>query len=812
MLHGLRVLDLCDGGAGLCAQILADLGADAILVEPPGGLELRARPPFWKDEPGSERSLSFWALARGKRSIALDLETAAGREALLGLVRGADFLVESAIPGRMRELGLDRERLARENPRLVHVSITPFGSDGPKAGYAATDLVLCAASGPMFLCGDAGRAPLRLSLPQAWAHAAADAAVGALVAHFERKRSGLGQHVDVSVQQSLTLATLFRSVDAPWRQPQPQRCAGIQPLGKLEMRMRYETRDGWVVLGPGFLPSTGPFLTRLALWLHEAGLCDARYTREEWGTFGIRMLLGQVEPEFYAPFDAALEQLFAARSNAEVLREAVARKLLVAPTLRLGEIESLEHFRARESFVALPGAAPGSQARYPGPFARLPASPIRYALPPPRLDQHGAELRAEPLRVREPAFPAGAPSGLPLDGVKILDFFWVLAGPAATRTLADFGATVVHVESTRKLDTIRTIPPWWGGVPSAEASGPMQCANAGKLCLTLDLAKPEVRPVLEALVRWADVVTESFAPGVLARAGLDYASLCKLRPDAILISSSLMGQSGELRDFAGFGNLAAAVTGFQHFAGWPDRPPTGPAGAYTDYIAARYNAIAILAALEHRERTGQGQWIDQSQAESAFHFLGPALLDGALNGREPARIGNDDPELFPHGAFPAAGEDRWLALAVRDARDWRALAGALGRADWAADPELASAEGRRRRRGEIDAALGAWSAARDAGAAERELQALGVPAHAVLDMPGLYADPQLRHRGHYVAIPHSTLGSVTIEAARFRLSRTPARVPPKAVGFGCDNRRVLGELLGFSPEQIAALEAAGALS
>ena len=812
MLHGLRVLDLCGDFGALCGQILADLGADVVLIEAPGGCALRARPPFWKDEPGPERSLAFWALARGKRSLVLDLATPAGREELIRLARAADFLVESAVPGRMRELGLDRDALAHANPRLVHVTITPFGSDGPKAGYAATDLVLLAASGPMFLCGEAGREPLRLSLPQAELHAAADAAVGALVAHFERKRSGLGQHVDVSAQQALTLATLFRSMDAPWKQPQALRSAGIQPLGRLQMRVRYATRDGWVVLGPGFLPSTGPFLTRLARWLCEEGLCDARYVDEEWGSFGIRMLLGQVEPEFYAPFDAGLERLFAARANREILREAVARKLLVAPALALDQIESLEHFRARASFVTLPGAEPGSQARYPGPFARFGASPIAYTLPPPRLDQHGDELRAEPARPSADPLHAGASSGLPLAGVRVLDFFWVLAGPAATRTLADFGATVVHVESTRRIDTIRTIPPWHGGSPSPDGSGPMQGANAGKLCVTLDLAHPESRPVLEALVRWADVVTESFAPGVLARLGLDYASLCRLRPDVILVSSSLMGQSGELRDFAGFGNLAAAVTGFQHFAGWPDRPPVGPAGAYTDFIAARYNALAILAALEHRERTGQGQWIDQSQAESAFHFLGPALLDAALNGRLPAPMGNDDAELYPHGVFAAAGEDRWLALAVRDARDWRALAAALGRADWAADPGLASAAGRRARRAEIDAVIAAWSAAREPGAAERELQALGVPAHAVLDMPGLYADPQLRQRGHFVAIPHPTLGSVTVESARFRLSRTPARIPPRAVGFGCDNRNVLGDLLGFTPERIAALEAAGALT
>jgi crotonobetainyl-CoA:carnitine CoA-transferase CaiB-like acyl-CoA transferase len=812
VLHGLRVLELTDSFGALCGQILADLGAEVTLVEPPGGVAARRRGPFWKDEPGPERSLSFWAYARGKRSVVLDLASDSGRAKLRRLASDSDFLVESLGESRLRELGLERDQLARDNPALIHVTISPFGSDGPKASYAATDLIVAAASGPVFLCGDRDRAPLRVSLPQADLHAAADAALGALVAHFERKRSGLGQHVDVSAQQAMTLATLFQSLDAPWKQAQGQRISGIVQLGKLAMRTRYETRDGWVVLGPGFLPSTGPFLTRLARWAHEEGLCDERYVAEEWGSFGIRMLLGQLEPEYFAPFDSALEKLFAARTNLEILGDAVKRKLLVAPTLGLAEIELLDHFKERQSFVEIEHPGQNVTPRYPGPFARFGASPIRYAAPPPRLGEHTAESLARPRAPRAPGFPSGAPTGLPLAGLKVLDFFWVLAGPAATRTLADFGATVVHVECTRRMDTIRTIPPWYGGAPAPEASGAMQGANAGKLCVTLDLANPASRPVVERLVRWADVVTESFAPGVLARMGLDYTSLCQLRPDTILISSALMGQIGPLRDFAGFGNLAAAVTGFQHLAGWPDRPPVGPAGAYTDFIAARYNAIAILAALEHRERTGQGQWIDQSQAEAAFHFLAPAWLDWTLNGRAAAPMGNDDAELSPHGVFPAAGEDRWVAIAVRDASDWRALCDLVGRADWRSDSSLATADGRRARRAEIDAAIAEWTRARAAAESERELQARGVPAHAVLDMPGLYADSQLRHRGHYVELEHPALGTVATEAARCRLSRTPQRLPARAVTFGCDNSRVFGELLGLSADEIAALAAAGALT
>ncbi len=812
MLAGLRALDLSDERGMLCGQILADLGVDVIQIEPPGGSSARRLGPFHKGDRGPERSLFHWAYARGKRGVVLDLETEAGRARLRELARSADFLIESETPGRMREFGLHYESLARENPALVYVSITAFGQDGPKARYAATDLVVMAAGGPLYLTGDADRAPLRVSVPQAFHFAAAEAAVAALVAHAERERSGRGQHVDVSAQQSLGLATLFRNLDAPWGQPPAERLSGGLQLGKLFMRMRFETRSGWVVLGPGFLPSTGPFLTRLVQWLHEERLLlDERYLKEEWSSYGIRLLFGQVEPEHWAPIDAALERLFATRTSLEILREAVTRKLLVAPWLTVAEIEQLDHFRERDFPRELEHPELGLRVRYPGPFARFSETPIRYGRIAPRLGEHTAEVLSERRVPR--ALPIDrAPRGLPLEGVKILDLFWVLAGPASTRVLAEYGATVVHVESTRRLDTIRTIPPYRNAAPGAENGASVQSANAGKLFVTLDLAHPEARTVVESLVRWADVVTESFAPGVIARMGFDYESLRKIKPDLIMISSCLMGQTGSLKSFAGFGNLAASVTGFQHFAGWPDRAPTGPAGAYTDYIAARYNAIAILAALDHRRRTGAGQYIDQSQAEASLHFLTPALLEFSQNGQTQTRAGNDDLEMFPHAVFPARGTDRWVAIAVRGEADWRALCAALGRDDWQNDAVLADADARRARRNEIDAAISAWTRDRDAGAVEAELQARGVPAHAVLDMPGLYTDVQLQARGHFIDLPHPIHGIATVEASRSRLSHTPARVPERALYFGCDNRRVLGEILGYGDDRIAELEAKGVLA
>ena len=400
---------------------------------------------------------------------------------------------------------------------------------------------------------------------------------------------------------------------------------------------------------------------------------------------------------------------------------------------------------------------------------------------------------------------------LPLDDVRILDFMWVLAGPSATRVLADHGATVVRVESSRRIDTARTLAPFNDGVPGAERSVLFHNTNAGKLMLTLDPTRPEGRAVVLDLVRWADVVTESFKPGVMRGWRLDYPTLRGVKPDLIMLSTCLMGQTGPWAAFAGYGNLAAAISGFSNLGGWPDRPPAGPFSAYTDYVSPRFVAVAILAALEHRRRTGQGQYIDLAQAEASLHFLGPALLDFDVNERVPERVGNRDPDCVPHGVYPAAGDDRWVAIVVDGDRAFRALCEAMGRPELADDARFASPAARRRHEAILDGVLADWTRMREAEVIERELQARRVAASAVLDSAGLCADPQLRHRGHFLRIPHDELGATTIEGPRFRLSLTPTRVPDGAPTYGRDSARVLGDLLGYDDGRITDLVRSGAL-
>lgn len=400
---------------------------------------------------------------------------------------------------------------------------------------------------------------------------------------------------------------------------------------------------------------------------------------------------------------------------------------------------------------------------------------------------------------------------LPLDGVKVVDVSWVMVGPSVARYLADYGATVIHVESASRVDTARTLGPFWEGIPGAERSGAYANWNAGKLGLTLNLALPEAREVFRRLVKWTDVVIESFSPKAMRAWGLGYDSLRQIKPDLIMVSTCLHGQTGPQAQFAGYGNLSAALTGFVGFVGWPDRPPAGPAGAYTDYISPKFITAALLAALDYRRRTGRGQYIDASQAEAALHFLSTALLDYTVNGRLPAQVGNRSDEAVPHGVYRCIGEDCWCAIAVHSESQWTALCRATGNQAWLEDPRFATLRARRQHEDALDELVQEWASQRTPQDVERTLQAAGVPAHAVLNTDEVFADAQLAYRGHFVEVEHAELGTVPVEGSRFRLSRTPAEIRTAGPTFGQHSQYVLRDLLGLSDEEISELAACGAL-
>jgi crotonobetainyl-CoA:carnitine CoA-transferase CaiB-like acyl-CoA transferase len=397
----------------------------------------------------------------------------------------------------------------------------------------------------------------------------------------------------------------------------------------------------------------------------------------------------------------------------------------------------------------------------------------------------------------------------PLADVKILDFMWVMAGPASTRMLADYGAQVVRIESPTRIDTARTLQPHQDDRFGPDSSGLFGNCNAGKLGIAIDMHNPRAREVILDLVRWADVVTESFSPKAMRKWELDYDSLRKIRPDLIMLSTCLFGQTGPLRQVAGFGNMAAAISGFSNLAGWPDRTATGVFGAYTDYIVPRFTAIAILGALEHRRRTGVGQYIDQSQAESAIHFLTPAILEYSVNRRDPQRAGNADRDMAPHGVYPAAGDDQWVAIVCRNNSEWRSLCEVMDAAAMIADSRFATTEARIANHAELDAVVGRWTAARNASQIEELLQTRGVPAYRVQNSSEAWRDTQLKYLGHFAEIDHPRLGRTTVEGPRTHLSLTPGKVRRAAPSLGQDNQYVLEKILGYDQDRISELAVAG---
>lgn len=397
------------------------------------------------------------------------------------------------------------------------------------------------------------------------------------------------------------------------------------------------------------------------------------------------------------------------------------------------------------------------------------------------------------------------------EGLKVADFSWVGVGPITAKHLADFGATVVRVESETRPDALRFGGPFRDGIPGLDRSAFGAAFNSNKLGMTVNLASPKGCEAAKRLIQWADVVTDSMTPGSMERLGLGWQVVHKLNPGAIMYSTCQQGQTGPHAAYGGYGTQAASVAGFYEVTGWPDREPAGVYGAYTDFISPWLLLVALVAALDERRRSGRGQHLDQSQFESGVSFLGTALLDYTTNGRIAERMGNDDPSACPHGAYPCAGTERWLAIAVRDDAEWRALCSTIGRDDWLTDGVLATLLGRRERRDELDTGIAAWTRSRDAFEAMRTLQAAGVPAGVVQTCEDLFSDPQLTHREHFWFLEHEVIGRHAYDAPAPKLSRTPSRGLRAGPILGQHNSEVYGGILGYSDDEIAELVAEGVI-
>jgi crotonobetainyl-CoA:carnitine CoA-transferase CaiB-like acyl-CoA transferase len=332
--------------------------------------------------------------------------------------------------------------------------------------------------------------------------------------------------------------------------------------------------------------------------------------------------------------------------------------------------------------------------------------------------------------------------------------------------------------------------------------------NASKYSVTLNLNTPEARDLVRRLVALSDVVIESYTPRVMRQWELDYAHLAQIKPDLIMLSPCMQGQTGPHAHYPGFGNLMAGMLGFYELTGWSDGEPCAIYGAYTDFIAPRFAALVVLAALDYRRRTGKGQYIDLAQSEASLHFLAPALLDYTANGHIMQRQGNRDPSMAPHGAYRCQGDDRWCVIAVDTEDAWQRLCTVAGHAEWAHDLRFATLAARLHHADALDALLQSWTCTHNATQLVQRLQAAGVAAGVVQNMRELRDDPQLQHRGFWAELDHGEIGRVAIEGQQFRFSRLPTGPRQARPGVGEHTGYVLGEILGLSAAKIARLQVA----
>jgi crotonobetainyl-CoA:carnitine CoA-transferase CaiB-like acyl-CoA transferase len=803
MFDGIRILDLGEEPAFLAGKILAELGADVIKVEPPGGDRRGRRGPWLGDVEDPERSLSWLALNTSKRGITLDLARPRGRELLRDLAVGADVVLESFAPGVMKDWGLGFEALHAHNPRLVYCALTPFGQTGPYAHYRAGDLAVVAMGGNAGMTGDPDRPPVRCTMPTAWFHAGPEAALGIAMALWAREENGRGQFVDVSMQEC-QLATLVTGPGQYARSKRLRRRSGAV-LGNT--REIWKASDGYVTFGLRGGPARIPNLIATVEYMAEEGMAPEWLRKFDWESYNHNTLA----PEEIEKLERAFGAFFATKTRRELYEQALVRRMMLAPCNDAREISEQPQLRYRELFTSVECRVSGARCFVRAPRFLREVEHLPHRDPSTRTAGGRAQRRgvwragARSRRARSPAQRGGGLAVPVFAGLKILELGAGAAGPVATRYFADQGATVVRVESSKRPDFLRLLHLTKDNPFGLDGAPMFVLMNPNKKSVSVNMSTPEGIEVVRKLVDWADVVSENFSPKAMTKWGLDYESLRRRKHDLVMVSSCLFGQTGPQRMYPGFGGQGSALSGFNHMAGWPDREAVGPHGTITDSLSPRYVALLIVAALLHRRRTGHGQYIDVSQIETGVYSLSEMLVRYSARGEVMERRGNADERAAPHGIYPCRGEDRWIALAVGSDAEWKRLCGALGGPACARDPRFASAAGRREHREALDAAIAEATRGFDPHALMQQLQEAGVEAGAVQDFEDLLNDPQLAHRGHFQTLHHVHLGEMLFENYGIRLSESAPELRTPGANLGEHNHEVLQEVLGCSAEEIDSM-------
>lgn len=796
-LAGLHVLDIAEGiAAPFCAKLLADLGADVIKVEPPAGDRTRTLGPFPDGAIDAERSAAFFYFNTSKRGVTLDLDTAAGREHLARLVRQHDVIIAGETAGRLEQRGIGFDQLRAWNDRVILTTVSGFGSEGPRAGWGWSHLIACAVGGWARTCGLPDREPLQAGGAITETLTGAFAAAATLLAVLGRETHSHGEHVDVSAQQATLAGALFPSLRHEYYGELPGRNSSIAPGPSFIL----PAQDGPI----GVNVLTAAQWTMLCAFLGVGEIAaDPRYAGRE----RLR-LAGEIRTIF--------ENAVRDRPAAALFHGAAAWRVPFGLVPSMAEIPELPPHRERGFFVSLDHPRAGTVAVPGVPFKSTATDPRPTR--PPLLGEHNDDVLGRAgvgayessdrdagtrENARLPARPHAAP---PLHGLTIIDLSMYFSGPLATQIAGDAGADVIKVESVQRIDGWRAsassaAQPW-------EHSPNFNWVNRSKRGITLNLGDDRGAALLKRLVADADVLIENYTPRVMANFGLEYAALRAVNPRLIMLSMPGFGGDSSWRDYVAFGMSTEQMSGISHLTGYAGGPPlfTGMNGG--DPFVGVLAATALLAALHHRNRTGEGQHINLSQLEACTVYVGDAVTGWTLAGVDPGRTGNAHPNRAPYGIYPCR-DDGWIAIDCQSDAQWQTLARLFGRPEWGdAGAPFSTVAARLCERATLDAAIAAWTGTRGHLDLMEQLQSLGVPAGAVLSGPELLADPQLAARGGFLPQDRPGLGVKHYPAQPYRFRFAPPPPDRRAPLLGEHTADVLRDRLGLAEAELAELERA----
>ena len=792
-LSGVNVLDLSESiGGAYCTKLLADLGAETLLVErPKTGHPLRHTGPYAND-PHIDKSGLFLYYAANKKSVVCDLESERGRERIESLVADADVVVEGFEPGYLDSIGLGYDVLSSRNPSLVLTSITHFGQTGPYRHWKSDEIVDYAMGGYMYFGGHSEREPLMMNNNQPMLNAGAQAAMATLAALWWALKTGRGQQVDVSTVEAMLSAHAWTSTSwthegVVMRRTEPDciRC-----------------KDGWVWF---FLFRWEP--TVFVLIGRPELMEDERFSdRQSW--FENREEVIRILGEWCAE-----------HTKDEIFRLGQELRIPVTPVNDASDLIQSSQLEAREWFQEIEHPVAG-RSKFPGFPYIFSGTPAAIRKPAPTLDQDSGYTftsSSQKFEARERPPMQGSPTidkSLPLSGMRVVELTTNWAGPLAARHLADLGAEVIKIEAPDRPATRVGIYP--GRAPFKHhynRAAYFNKLNRNKHSVTLNLADETARELLLRLVAESDVVLENNSPRVMRNFGLEYAALCEVNPTVIMVSVSGFGQTGPDRDYIAYGANVEASCGLAAVTGYADDDrPYRSSLFYADPVTGNHAALAVLAALHYRAKSGNGQHIDLSLHENGITFFPEAIIEYTTTGNLSPRRGNRRARCAPQGCYPSMGDDSWIVLCVRTKSEWTALVRTIGRLDLADDPSLTSVEERQERHDELDAAIAEWTSQYDHHEAARILQQAGVSAGPVLANWELVSNPHFHAREFYVPIEHPDMGVFPYPGMPWKLSETPGLVRTASPLYGEHNGLVFQGLLGLTDDELAPLYARRAIA